>query len=77
LQDTLGRFQDRDVQGAMLRALSADIASRERGPEALMTMGVLAERLAAQQANARAEFAQRFAPFGDEALRRAVKETFR
>ena len=42
-----------------------------------MAMGLLVERLAAQQAEARAEFAQRFAPFADEAIRRAVEEAFR
>jgi CHAD domain-containing protein len=77
LQDTLGRFQDREVQAAMLRSLGPDIAAHEHAPEALMAMGVLVERLAAQQAEARAEFAERFAPFAAKARRRAVKKTFR
>jgi CHAD domain-containing protein len=77
LQDTLGRFQDREVQAATLRTLSPDIATRPGGPEALMAMGVLVEQLAAQQAEARDEFAQRFAPFAAKARRKAVKESFR
>ncbi len=63
LQDTLGRFQDREIQAEMLRSLGDEIATRQYGPVALMAMGVLVERLEAQQAEARAEFAQRFAPF--------------
>jgi CHAD domain-containing protein len=63
LQDTLGRFQDREIQAEMLRSLGDEIATQEDGPVALMAMGVLVQRLEAQQAAARAEFAQRFAPF--------------
>jgi CHAD domain-containing protein len=63
LQDTLGRFQDREIQAEMLCSLGDEIATQEYGPAALMAMGVLVERLEAQQAAARAEFAQRFAPF--------------
>jgi CHAD domain-containing protein len=63
LQDTLGRFQDREIQAEMLCSLGDEVATQERGPAALMAMGVLVERLEAQQAEARAEFARRFAPF--------------
>jgi CHAD domain-containing protein len=63
LQDTLGRFQDREIQAEMLCSLGDEIATQESGPVALMAMGVLVERLEAEQAAARAEFAQRFAPF--------------
>ena len=31
LQDTLGRFQDREVQAGLLRQLSDEVAQRERG----------------------------------------------
>ena len=77
LQDTLGRFQDREVQAAMLRSLGDDIAAQGNGAAALMAMGVLVQRLTSQQVEARAEFAERFAPFAAKARRAAVKETFR
>ena len=63
LQDTLGRFQDRQVQAQALQALGPELAARDRGPAALMATGLIVERLGAQQAAARAEFAQRFAVF--------------
>jgi CHAD domain-containing protein len=77
LQDTLGRFQDREVQAATLRSLGADVAALEDGPAALMAMGVVVDALEARQAQARAEFAERFAPFAAKARRDAVAETFR
>jgi len=63
LQDTLGRFQDHQVQAEALQALGPELAARDRGPAALMATGLIVERLGAQQAAARAEFAQRFAVF--------------
>ena len=45
LQDVLGRHQDREVQAATLRSLSASVAAVSDGPAALMAMGVLVERL--------------------------------
>jgi CHAD domain-containing protein len=77
LQDTLGRFQDCEVQADMLRALSADIAAQQHGPQALLAVGVLIEHLESRQAQARTEVAARFGPFAAKARRRAVKETFR
>ena len=71
LQDTLGRFQDREVQAGMLRPLSDEVATREDGGAALMAMGVLAQRLERDQARARAEFAARFAAFAAHAPARA------
>jgi CHAD domain-containing protein len=76
LQDTLGRFQDREVQAQVLRELGREMAAREDGPAALMAMGVLAARLEEEQAQARAEFAERFGPFAAKERRAAVKETF-
>jgi CHAD domain-containing protein len=76
LQDVLGRFQDRDVQIALLESLSDEVAALERGPAAVMAMGVLVDRLKAEQAQARAEFADRFAAFAAKDQRRLVKETF-
>jgi CHAD domain-containing protein len=76
LQDTLGRFQDREVQADLLRSLREDVARAEDGPAALMAMGLVVEQLGQQQAAARAEFAQRFARFASKRQRRLVGETF-
>ncbi|MGN6167940.1 MAG: CHAD domain-containing protein, partial [Solirubrobacteraceae bacterium] len=76
LQDTLGRFQDCEVQAAMLRSLADDTATKDDGAAAVMAMGVLVERLATQQAQARADFVGRFAQFGDKRHRAAVRKTF-
>jgi CHAD domain-containing protein len=76
LQDTLGRFQDREVQAALLRSLSDEMATREGGGAALMAMGVLAQRLDADRAAARREFAGRFAAFASDRQRQLVRRTF-
>ena len=76
LQDVLGRFQDREVQADLLRALGDDIAAMEGGAAALMAMGVLVERLSEQQEQARAEFAASFAQFAAKPQRRIVADTF-
>ncbi|HWI07293.1 MAG TPA: CHAD domain-containing protein [Solirubrobacteraceae bacterium] len=76
LQDVLGRFQDREVQADLLRALGDEIAAMGGGAAALMAMGVLVERLAEQQAEARAQFAASFAQFAAKPQRRIVAETF-
>jgi CHAD domain-containing protein len=71
LQDTLGRFQDRQVQADALQDLGPQLAARERGPAALMATGLIVERLTAQQAAARGEFAERFAAFARSGARTA------
>ena len=76
LQDTLGRFQDREVQATTLRSLRDDVAALDGGPAALMAMGLLVDRLEADQAAARAEFAERFAAFAARPQRALVRETF-
>jgi CHAD domain-containing protein len=76
LQDVLGRFQDREVQADALRALGDDIAAIEGGAAALMAMGVLVERLTAEQEQARAHFDERFAQFAAKPQRALVKQTF-
>ncbi|HZO77352.1 MAG TPA: CHAD domain-containing protein [Solirubrobacteraceae bacterium] len=76
LQDTLGRFQDREIQAGMLCSLADETATLREGAAALMAMGVLVQRLTAQQAQARREFAQRFAPFADRRRQGSIKETF-
>jgi CHAD domain-containing protein len=76
LQDVLGRFQDREVQADLLRALGEDIAVMEGGAAALMAMGVLVERLTEQQEQARAEFAASFEEFAAKPQRKVVADTF-
>jgi CHAD domain-containing protein len=76
LQDVLGRFQDREVQAALLRSLGDEVASLEGGAAALMAMGVLVQRLGEEQAQARTQFAESFAEFADKKQRKLVKRTF-
>jgi hypothetical protein len=52
------------------------VATLPRGPQALMAMGMLVGRLQADEAVARAEFAERFAALADGEQRRLVKSTF-
>jgi CHAD domain-containing protein len=76
LQDVLGRFQDREVQADALRALGDEIAALEGGAAALMTMGVLVQRLGEEQTMAREQFAERFARFAAKPQRKLVSQTF-
>ena len=76
LQDVLGRHQDREVQIAMLHRLADDVADLPGGPDALMAMGVLAERLAEDQLEARSEFTERFDVFASKHQRALVRKTF-
>jgi CHAD domain-containing protein len=76
LQDVLGRFQDREVQADALRALGGEIAALEGGAAALMAMGVLVQRLAEEQAQAREQFDERFGRFAAKPQRKLVKQTF-
>lgn len=77
LQDVLGRHQDRAVQVTMLHELSEEVAARDGGAAATAAMGALVERLQADQLAARAQFAERFAPFSAKPTRRLVTEAFR
>ena len=76
LQDVLGRFQDREVQAAALRALGEDVATREGGATALVAMGALVQRIADDQARARAQFGERFEEFAAKPQRKLVARTF-
>jgi CHAD domain-containing protein len=76
LQDTLGRFQDREVQAELIASLGEDIRTARDGARALMAMGLLVDRLEVQQAAAREEFAERFEAFASKRQRALVKETF-
>jgi CHAD domain-containing protein len=76
LQDVLGRHQDREIQVATLRSLAPEIVGGPGGPAALMAMGMLVERLAEEQQDARAEFAERFEAFASKPAQRLIEETF-
>jgi CHAD domain-containing protein len=76
LQDVLGRHQDREVQAATLRTLREEVSALPGGSAALMAMGLLVERVGADQHAARGELADVFAAFASKAQRKLVKETF-
>ncbi len=76
LQDTLGRFQDYEVQAELLHSFRDAVAAREDGPAALVAMGQLLGRLEREQSAARSESAARFADFAARPQRRRVMETF-
>jgi CHAD domain-containing protein len=76
LQDTLGRFQDRQVQALLINSLGDDVRALDDGAAALMAMGQLIERLEDQEAEARAEFADRFSHFASRRQRAMMQETF-
>jgi CHAD domain-containing protein len=76
LQDVLGRHQDRQVQAETIRSLRDEVVRLDDGAAALMAMGLLVDRLERGQAQARAEFAERFAVFAGRPQRKLVRETF-
>ncbi|HET9003380.1 MAG TPA: CHAD domain-containing protein [Gemmatimonadaceae bacterium] len=73
LQDVLGRFQDREVQAAMISELRAEVGD----PAAISAMDALISELHDQQAAARAEFGDRFAAFAAPEQRALAALTFR
>ena len=77
LQDVLGTHQDREVQADHLRGLAEELAGVVGGPEALLVLGVLVERLGVEQREARAHFAESFAAFAAPDQRKLVSSTFR
>ena len=76
LQDVLGRHQDREVQIAMLRSLADEVAGLPRGPQAVLAMGVLIERLRTDEREARREFGERFELLAGSERHDQVKATF-
>jgi CHAD domain-containing protein len=74
LQDCLGEFQDSEVQRAEIRTLADAMLAERAAPAAtLLAMGEIAAKLALSQAEARAEFAARFARFAGPAGRERVR----
>ena len=76
LQSVLGLHQDRAVQAEALRELARDIGAQPGGPDALLALGVVIERLENEQHDARDDFAERFGAFATKRQRRLVRETF-
>ena len=76
LQDVLGRHQDRQVQQAMLRSLSEELAALSDGAATLMAVGALLVSLAEDARATRGQFAERFEAFASSKQRALVKDTF-
>jgi CHAD domain-containing protein len=76
LQDVLGRFQDRSVQTTALRADADELAKQPGGPDAVLAAGLVISALEADQRDARAHFAERFAAFSSAGERKLVNRTF-
>jgi len=74
LQDCLGEFQDSEVQRHEIGDLADAMMAERAAPAAtLLAMGEIAAKLALSQAEARAEFAARFARFAGPAGRERVR----
>jgi CHAD domain-containing protein len=63
LQDVLGRYHDRHVQVDQLRALAPELAHRPEGPDALLAMGSLIDRLEVDKRKAQGAVAERLEDF--------------
>ena len=73
LQDCLGDFQDNQVQREEIHALAdAMLAERAASAATLLAMGEIAAKLTLSQAEARADFARRFARFAGPAGREHI-----
>ena len=74
LQDTLGRFQDLQVQADALLGYARELAHEGKAtPPTYIALGMLVERLREQQARARIEFAARFGELSRKAGRKSWK----
>jgi CHAD domain-containing protein len=76
LQDILGRQQDRVVQAAVLRRVADEVATLPGGPQAVLTMGVLTERLGEDARTARSELSGPLAELGAAEQRQIIKHCF-
>jgi len=78
LQDTLGDFQDGEVQREAVREFAAAMMEQAAAPPAtVLAMGEMAAQLDAHQVNARAALAGRLQPFLADENRARVKELVR
>ena len=76
LQDVLGVHHDREVQADYLRGLAGELAGTTGGPAALLALGVMVDRLDAEQREARADFADRFEAFASADQQALVAKAF-
>jgi CHAD domain-containing protein len=76
VQDVLGRHQDREIQIGMLRSVADEVAALPGGAAACMAMGVLVDRLGADERAARREFVERFAELSADSRRERFMRTF-
>ena len=78
LQDTLGEFQDGEVQRQAVRQFAAEMMEEGTAPpETVLAMGELAAQLDARQVRARAELVDRLQPFLAKENRARVKALVR
>jgi len=78
LQDTLGEFQDAEVQRDEIRVFAGQmLADRSAPAETLLAMGEIAAGLAVRQRDARARFDGRFADFASPASQARLSELAR
>jgi len=78
LLDNLGDFQDFEVQAHTLRGFAEQMSEEGKADaDTLIAMGILVGDLLEGQAQARAEFAERFANFSEKENRRAFKRLFK
>jgi CHAD domain-containing protein len=76
LQDTLGRFQDAEIQTVYLRTLGPELAAAPGGTDSLIALGGVIDALAGDQVAARQAMEARFAPFAADDTRELVSRTF-
>ena len=71
LQDTLGRYQDLQVQSDALLGYARELAKEGHAPPpTYLALGMLVERLREEQCRARVEFADRFGAFSGKESRK-------
>ncbi|MEZ4485134.1 MAG: CHAD domain-containing protein [Syntrophotaleaceae bacterium] len=77
LQDSLGDFQDFEVQSEAMHSFGLAMAEAGQAtPATLLTMGMLAENLRQQQQQVRQEFYRRFAPFSGDRNQQLFRRLF-
>jgi len=75
LQDTLGRFQDLQVQADALLGYARELAREGQAPPpTYIALGMLVERLREEQTRARVEFSSRFFEFSRKTGRKGWKQ---
>jgi CHAD domain-containing protein len=73
LQDTLGTFQDTEVQAHALEDMAVQLVERGAPAATLLALGAVIEGVHARGAAARVEFARRFAAFDSHTVTKAYE----